>query len=95
MDDHVVRIEKLTLSSFKNVCHGTFTMPSFLKKKPDCADILGIYGQNGSGKTAVIEAFQVLDSLFSGEPLPGEISNYINIDTESAVDLDLLTNQLI
>lgn len=32
--------------------------------KLQLGDILGIYGQNGSGKTTVIEALSILKSIF-------------------------------
>lgn len=42
------------------------------------ADILGFYGQNGSGKTAVFESFRILDCLLGGEPsLPSKTENLI------------------
>ena len=79
-----VRIEKLCLKNFKNVHYGSFTMPSFLKKDFFSADILGIYGQNGSGKTAVIDAFNILQKIMSGEHLNEGSSNLINVESNDA-----------
>lgn len=47
------------------------------------ADILGIYGQNGSGKTAVIEAMEFVQILLTGRPLSREAVHYISKDMET------------
>jgi len=39
--------------------------------------VLGIYGQNGSGKTAFIEALWILKMVLLGESLPGDIKDNI------------------
>ena len=80
----MIRISGITLRNFKNVKYGTVTMPSFLKKDVTCADILGIYGQNGSGKSAAIEARGLMQRIMTGEELPGKSYDYINIDSDSA-----------
>ena len=84
----IMRIEKITLRNFKNVRYGSFTMPSFLKKDVKCADILGIYGQNGSGKTAIIDAFEILENIMSGSSLSEKSWNLINVDSpEASIEL--------
>ena len=84
MDNLIVRVEEIELENFKNVKHGSFQMPSALKKETDAADILGIYGQNGSGKTAVIDAFCILQGLLSGCALGEDAASQINVDSTSA-----------
>ena len=42
------------------------------------SDIVGIYGQNGSGKTAVIQAMAFIQRLLMGESLPANFADYIN-----------------
>ncbi len=79
-----VRIAELRLRSFRNVIGGSFRMPSAIKGGSPSADILGIYGQNGSGKTAAIEALGVVQSIIAGRSLPGESREYINIDSSEA-----------
>jgi len=76
----IVRIQQIELKNFKNVEHGIVIMPSSLKKEyfSYSADILGIYGQNGTGKTAVIEAMEIIQKLLRGYPLPKETINYIS-----------------
>lgn len=84
MDNLIARIEEIELKDFKNVKHGIIQMPSALKKETTSADILGIYGQNGSGKTAVIDAFCILQSLLSGGCLGDDAASHINVDSTSA-----------
>ncbi len=79
-----LKLESITLRDFKNVRFGEITMPSFLKEKSYSADIVGIYGQNGSGKTAVIEAFEMLEVIMRGKEIPAAIKDYINVDAETA-----------
>ena len=48
------------------------------------SEIIGIYGQNGSGKTAVVEAMHMLRLILSGNPLPENSGDYIHQAAESA-----------
>ena len=55
----------------------------------DFSNVLGLYGQNGSGKSSCIEGFRVLQFLLSGVSLNPVILNYINIDeNEMSVGAD-------
>lgn len=69
----IVRVKNVQLQNLKNVKQGTFACNSTFETL-EVADIIGFYGQNGSGKTAVVEAFSLLKKLLStaeyGEPLP-------------------------
>lgn len=51
-----VRIENIILENFKNVKYGEINLEN--KKSDYKASILGLYGQNGSGKTALIDRKQ-------------------------------------
>ncbi|OPX90097.1 MAG: hypothetical protein A4E53_01312 [Pelotomaculum sp. PtaB.Bin104] len=75
----IVRIQRAEINSFQNVEHGAFKFACNLKDDifEASSDILGIYGQNGSGKTTFIHALSVLDALLSGKRLPQETVNYI------------------
>lgn len=82
-----IRIKKAELNRFKSVRHGEIVM--------DCgrqfvsygtrADILGLYGQNGSGKTAFIEALAILEILMSGNSIPNVYADCLPVDDVSAV----------
>ena len=82
MLDSLVRICEIRLTGFKNTTYGVVQMPSELNEAYFMrhADVLGIYGQNGSGKTAVIEAMDFIQRLLTGKPLPADAVEYIGKD---------------
>ena len=82
MKDAVVRLESIEIKNFKNVCHGKISFEN--SRKPYDASILGLYGQNGSGKTALIDAIALLKFALAGEPIPPQFADYINIDASFA-----------
>lgn len=71
---YVVRILRSELRNFKNVRYGEVNYMNYgcvqdcgeIQKK----DIVGIYGQNGSGKTALVEALDVLKYILLGAEVP-------------------------
>lgn len=74
----MARLRSIELTNFKNVGHGKIEFPSVSGAVPG-ADIVGIYGQNGSGKTAVIEALGVLERIVAGKSvkdLPVDLIRY-------------------
>ena len=79
------RLSKIELRNFKNTEYGIVEMPSFANKEyfSRNADILGIYGQNGSGKTAVVECISILKNLLEGKTLPANVKNYIAQTSET------------
>ena len=93
----MIRFSSLTLTNFKNVDHGTISFPSasaHQKGQSFVSDIVGIYGQNGSGKTSVIEAFEVVKTLMSGEPLPPEVHDFLPVDKDGfQIDVAFLLDQ--
>ena len=79
MAEDVLRMQTLLLEDFQNVAHGEIhfagnTKGNFFGTQ---ADILGIYGQNGSGKTALLHAIAVLKAAWSGKPLGNDAFHYI------------------
>lgn len=81
-----IRIQRIVLDNFKSVKHGEIVMncgKTFIPYDTE-ADILGIYGQNGSGKTALIEALFILKGLLLGKGVPEVYSDCIAIDAEYA-----------
>ena len=75
----IVRIQQIELRDFKNVAHGIVLFKNAFEKNIFSreADIVGIYGQNGSGKTSVIDAIQVMEALLSGESMPAHTEDMI------------------
>ena len=55
----IVRLTRLTIDNIKNVQHGELEFAQGDNK----GGVLGIYGQNGSGKTVVIDCVVLLLSL--------------------------------
>lgn len=71
----MVRIAQIALRHFKNIRYGEI---NFTKTRPagqfqPGADVLGIYGQNGSGKTSVIEAVDLVKTLIMGSSFDSDV----------------------
>ncbi|MGN1183474.1 MAG: AAA family ATPase, partial [Faecalibacillus sp.] len=82
MKDSIVRLSEITIENFKNVKKGELYF--YNKRKNYKASILGLYGQNGSGKTALIDALQLLKYLLCGQSIPTVMTDYINVDADYA-----------
>ncbi|MDL2301243.1 ATP-binding protein [Lachnospiraceae bacterium OttesenSCG-928-D06] len=86
MRDYMVRLSSLTLERIKNVKNGTIYMPMANEKNQNliAAEILGIYGQNGSGKTAIVDTLYFLQQIMIGKEIDGSLVDYIDVDASSA-----------
>ena len=86
MKEVIIRVQSIELINFKNIENGIIELPSYRKKiyYNEKSDLVGIYGQNGSGKTAVVEAFELFKIIASGNKLPEDINNYIHQSKEEA-----------
>ena len=84
MRDARVRIKNIKLQNFKNVGCGEIEISNFSNEQTCSADIVGIYGQNGSGKTAIIDALHYIQVLLSGQSLDQDFINYISCDQQVA-----------
>ena len=82
MNSYEVRIAEITIKNFKNVMYGSISLAN--GKKDYRSSILGLYGQNGSGKTALIDALELLKYALRGVQIPSKFADYINIDNEEA-----------
>lgn len=80
MDRRFVRIENVSIENFKNVQKGTLDLEN--RRKNYRASIVGLYGQNGSGKTALIDALQLLKFSLCGKAIPKKYADYINVNEE-------------
>lgn len=80
--DTVVRLERISIENFKNVKYGQLCFANNRKKYR--ASILGLYGQNGSGKTALIDAIELLQLVLKGQPIPPKFADYINVEAGCA-----------
>ena len=95
----IVRLESLRIRNLKNIEDGEIFFSE--KKKvqrgdideDDFENVIGIYGQNGSGKTCTLNALRLIQAMLSGNPLLPVFNSYITIDKESCeVIADFLIN---
>lgn len=78
----IVRLKSITLKNIKNVGYGKIEMPA--SGKVNESSILGIYGQNGSGKTAVIDALEFAQQVILGKKIDSNYSNLIKSNANEA-----------
>ena len=82
MKNTIVRIESVEIKNFKNVNYGFLSFTN--TRETFHSSILGLYGQNGSGKTALIDSLALLQLALSGRSVPGTFANYINVGSSNA-----------
>lgn len=82
MKNLTVRLESIEIKNYKNVGYGYLNFEN--SKEAYRASILGLYGQNGSGKTALVDALELLRLLLSGKSVPSRFADYIKVDSEFA-----------
>lgn len=82
MENYKVRIKDVTINNFLNIRKGYL---SFVNPNRDyLMSILGLYGQNGSGKTALINALDILKSALSGQTIPSAYNDCISVGYASS-----------
>lgn len=81
MKNTIIRIEEIVIENYKNVTYGKIDLKNTTEKK---ASVLGLYGQNGSGKTTIIDAIKLLKLLMQGLPVPVQFADCINVDASFA-----------
>lgn len=85
MKQEILRFVSAELWNFKNVVHGKLEMPCARRDfSSEKSEILGIYGQNGSGKTTVIDVLYFAKQLFLGHSLPPDAGDFIAKNAEEA-----------
>lgn len=82
----IVRLVSLNIAKIKNVKNGQIIMPGVYRKQflDKHAEVLGLYGQNGSGKTAVIDTLYFLQRIMVGDTLGEELADYIDVQEKQA-----------
>lgn len=82
-----VRIKRIELTNFKGVQHGVIELNCSKEYIPynTKSDILGLYGQNGSGKSSVVQALSAVKGLMAGYKLGSGFSKYVDVNAEFAV----------
>lgn len=63
----MIRFVALELTNFRGVKHGKAELSAWKKGNhyPE-SDIVGIYGQNASGKTSIVKALEIIKAMFTG-----------------------------
>ena len=75
-DNGIVRLEALRMKNFKNIINGEIYYSEQKRvSRGDIDDdsfsnILGIYGQNGSGTTTCLDALRMIQRILSGVNIP-------------------------
>ncbi|MHA6536552.1 AAA family ATPase [Bifidobacterium longum] len=76
----MIRLKRLVLDDMRNISHGVLDFDDL----PTGGSVTGIYGQNGSGKTTVIDAIGILRALLSGNMLPDTAGDVVSASAGSA-----------
>ena len=85
MKETKTKLRRIVIKNFKNVQHGEINFPE--KKHigiESSSEIVGVYGQNGSGKTALINSLSLLKTILSGQSLESYIEDYITYGEKSS-----------
>ena len=87
-----VRICSIDIENIKNVLGGSIAMPHRVAGfNPDEGELLGIYGQNGTGKTAVVNALSLVQTLICGSGLTKDTTDWMTYG-ESKSSVSVLFN---
>lgn len=87
MNNYQVRLLAVSVNNFKNVEHGEITLNSNADNGYfNSADLLGIYGQNGSGKTSLIQVLDILKYILTGRSIPPEFGGFINPENPCSLE---------
>lgn len=96
---NITRLEALRFKNIKNIKEGCvyFNEQKKLERgiydENELSSVLGIYGQNGSGKTTALDALRFIQILFSNAPIAPTFVDFINCDSGSmSVGADFLVN---
>ncbi|MCD7892966.1 MAG: ATP-binding protein [Erysipelotrichaceae bacterium] len=65
--EYIIRLEKIEINHIKNVGHGII---SFIHDDFSYHNVLCICGQNGSGKSVIIEVTKLIQDILSGKQVP-------------------------
>lgn len=84
-----LKINSIEIKNFKNVNHGMLDM----NYKDNLLNVIGLYGQNGSGKTTVIEVLSIVSDLISGEQLDDSLTDMFDLERNSTANISFKVNE--
>ena len=71
----IFRLRSVAVNNFMSIEKGDIVMPTSKDNYGFTSDILGIYGQNGSGKSSLIKALELLKYVFRQKSFSDDIEN--------------------
>lgn len=75
MESFTVITNSIEIKNLKNVYNGTIDI---CKE----SDIVGVYGQNGSGETAIIQTLVLFKKIVSGDHIRNDMNYCISVDKD-------------
>lgn len=85
-----IDIKKINIKNIKNVCDGKIDFSD----EEGYVNVLGIYGQNGSGKTALVESLTIIKTLVLGDGLEQNVTDLINENKIAEIDIEIVFDSL-
>ncbi len=82
MEKTTTRIQSIEIKNFKNVSYGFLNLDN--TRTSSGISILGLYGQNGSGKTALIDALSLLKLALMGKSIPANYVDFVHVGAHAA-----------
>lgn len=92
----IIKMKKIKIQNLRNVRNGELTIAVNFASLMT-ANVVGVYGQNGSGKTTIVDAFSLLKTIISGwiaeVKLPSEDKRLIMAGEKTAsLDFEFLVD---
>ena len=82
----IIQIQSITLNNFKNVVHGSVEFKNH---------VLGVYGQNGSGKTQKSSECTFLFNVFENDEIVKTLSYTFSVELNQESGLQVVAEQLV
>lgn len=82
--ESIITLNKINLKNLKNVYNGSITFNKESKRET-LKHVTGIYGQNGSGKTSIIDSLVLLKELLLGRKLSNDFIYLISANKEDMI----------
>lgn len=83
--DSTIKVKNVKINNLKNIKFGEIKSTLDFDSIRN-SEVIGIYGQNGSGKTAYVEAFSILKTLLTLQSLPNK-SNHLILYNQNCINL--------
>lgn len=83
----MAKLAKIEIHNLKNVKHGEMSF----KNKNHYLNVVGIYGQNGSGKTTMIDAIQIFHDVVFQNKVHNNVKDFIG-ETPALIEFTLETD---